>query len=549
MKITIGQLNPVVGDIEGNSGRIRSLLAQEAGKADLIVLPELFLSGYPPLGLLTKEWFQQGINKALQELVDCSARYPQTGILVGLPRTGEDGGRRVLYNSAVLIYRGLIHFTQDKTALPAYDLFDETAYFQPAAQFSTVQFKDQALGVLIGEDLWAEALPSPSGTGSSLQSSLSQLAGQADLIINLAAFPFYMGGVEELYTRASERARRLQTPLLLVNQVGANDEFVFPGQSMLFNADGEPLLVAPAFQEFTMTVDPAALTPLTGPRWQPAISTVHDALVLGIKDYCRKSGFRQAVLGLSGGIDSAVVCCLAAEALGSENVLALSLPSPYSSAASIEDAAQLAARLGVQFAVVPISRLYQETLDLLYRHWSAEPGAIGLAEENLQARIRTNILMAYSNKFGYLVLTAGNLSELLVGYCTLYGADMSGGLAVLSDLTKTLVYELAAELNRDREIIPERIIKKAPSAELRPDQRDQDTLPPYPLLDQILQLYTVENLSPDQIVARGFPAEMVNWVIRAVHRSEFKRRQALPGLRVIRNPLHRWARLPVAGRY
>ncbi|NLW55162.1 MAG: NAD+ synthase [Firmicutes bacterium] len=549
MKITIGQLNPVVGDVEGNSERIRKLLAQEAGNSDLIVLPELFLSGYPPLDLLTKEWFRQRLTRALRELVDFSTYYPQTGILVGIPRSGEGDDRRVLYNSAVLIYRGGVHFTQDKAALPAYDLFDETAYFQPAAQFSTVQFKDSTLAIMIGEDLWSGAPPAASERVPSPGYSLSQLTGQADLIINIAAFPFYMGGVEKLYSLAAERARLLQTPLLLVNQVGANDELVFHGQSMLFNAQGEPLLLAPSFQEYTITVDPATLTPQADYRLQPAINAVHDALVLGIKDYCRKTGFCRAVLGLSGGIDSAVGCCLAAEALGSENVLALALPSPYSPSASVEDAAQLAKRLGVRFEVVPISPLYQETLNLLYHHWSEVPEAIGLTEENLQARIRTNILMAYSNKFGYLVLTAGNLSELLVGYCTLYGADMSGGLSVLNDLTKSLVYELAAEINQDRELIPAKIINKAPSAELRPDQLDQDTLPPYPLLDQILHLYTVENLSPDEIMARGFAAEMVNWVIQAVHRSEYKRRLALPGIRVISNPLHRRARLPVAGRY
>lgn len=549
MKITIGQLNPVVGDVEGNSERLRRLLAQEVGRTDLIVLPELFLTGYPPLDLLTKEWFRQKVATALRELVDLSAHYPQTGILVGAPRPAEGNNDRVLRNSAVLLYRGTVHFTQDKSVLPAYDLFDETSYFQPATQVSTVTFKGLKLGLIVGEDLWSGAPLAAPGPFLSAGNPLAELAGKADLIINIAAFPFYMGWAEKLYHLVADCARLYQTPLLLVNQVGANDEQVFHGQSMIFNAQGEPLLVAPSFQEYTTTVEISTLTPQLDLKLQSAIGMVHDALVLGIRDYCRKTGFSRVVLGLSGGIDSAVVCCLAAEAVGSENVLALSLPSPYSPPASVDDAAQLARRLEVKFDVVPISSLYQESLDILYRHWSGAPNGSGLTEENLQARIRTNILMAYSNKFGYLVLVAGNLSELLVGYCTLYGVDMSGGISVLSDLSKTLVYQLAAELNQDRELIPEAIINKAPSAELRPDQVDQDTLPSYPLLDQILRLYTEENRSPKEMIALGFTPEMVDWVIKAVHRSEYKRRLALPGLRVIRNPLNRRARLPVAGRY
>ncbi len=546
MKITIAQLNPVVGDVEGNLERIKLILAQDQNQSDLVVLPELFLTGYPPVGILEREWFLQKTANSLRELVSLSRDYSQTGILVGAPTLAERKQGRVLHNSALLIYRGEIVFTQHKSFLPAYDLFNEAYYFKPAEKVAIVDFKGTKLGIILGEDLWQK--PVESGGESSPVNTFTELAGQAGLIINIAAFPFYMGWEEKVYELASEVARKHKIPLLLVNQVGGNDELIFNGQSMFFNEQGESVLVGPSFKEYITTLDTKVATTRGYYSPRSAIGSVHDALVLGIRDYFRKTGFIQAVLGLSGGIDSAVVCCLAAKALGSENVLGISMPSPYSSTGSVEDSRELAHNLGVKFKVIPIAPLFQEYLHTLQPYFQGEKGVVDTTEENLQARIRGNILMAFSNKYGYLLLVAGNKSELLVGYCTLYG-DMSGGLSVITDLSKTLVYELAAYINKDQVLIPEAIINKAPSAELRPDQVDQDTLPPYSLLDQVLDLYMEENRSPEEIIALGFEEGMVRWVIQTVKRNEYKRRQAVLGLRVTRNPLGPKRQFPVAAKF
>lgn len=546
MKIAIAQLNPVVGDLTGNWGRLESLLAKEGAAADLVVCPELYLTGYPPLGLLAKPWFQQQLTALLGQLPVLSARYPEIGFLIGAPTPVSPEAGSGWYNSALFYSGGKLLGVAHKNYLPATDLMDEAAYFQPGNGATVINFKGKRLGVVIGEDLWAAA----SVVGAKLEPSplLVDLAPQADLVLNVAAYPFYDGWTELLSGLCAAVAQRFRTSFLLVNQVGANEELIFAGESLLVSAEGTPLYVAPSFQETVNVVDPEATTPPGLSSRPSARRAVYDALVLGLRDYARKTGFTKAILGLSGGIDSAVVSCLAAEALGPANVLALGMPSPYSSVGSVEDSRVLAKNLGIEFKVISITDLFQAFLENLAPYLGSTENPADTTAENLQARIRANLLMAFSNKYGYLVLGAGNKSELAVGYCTLNGVDMSGGLAVLSDLPKTMVYAVAAEINADREVIPAAIMTKPPSAELRPDQTDEDSLPPYPILDRVLALYLDEDRTMEEIVADGFDPETVAWIMKAVHRSEYKRRQAIPGLRVTTNPWGPKKRLPVAGK-
>jgi NAD+ synthase (glutamine-hydrolysing) len=368
----------------------------------------------------------------------------------------------------------------------------------------------------------------------------------AAVFINLSASPFQVGKEDERYRLMRAHAQKFGAPFVYVNQVGGNDELIFDGHSLAFDAQGETLAALPGFEEALVTVDlgrkgtPGLYIP------QKPMATVHDALVLGLRDYLHKTGFSKAVVGLSGGVDSAVVCCLAAAALGPDNVLGVAMPSPFSSPGSLTDAEQLARNLGMDFRVIPITPIYQAYLEALRGQFPVD--RVDVTLENIQARIRGNILMALSNRLGHLVLATGNKSELSVGYCTLYG-DMSGGLSVIGDVPKTMVYELARFINRGREIIPTSIINKAPSAELRPDQKDQDTLPPYDILDRIIQLYLVEAHSCEDIVDQGFDPETVRWVIRAIDINEYKRRQAAPGLKVTSKAFGMGRRLPIAARY
>ncbi len=546
MKITIAQLNPVIGDLAGNLDRIEGLLVTEGAPAELLVLPELYLTGYPPYGLLEKRWFRGQVAEALARLTALSARHPETGILVGAPTPALGDSGRPWHNSALFLAGGKFLATENKGFLPPYDLFNEADYFQPGKTASVVNFKGKSLGVIIGEDLWTPA----SAKEEALRPSpfLTKIAARSDLVVALAAYPFADGWTDKLYRFGAACARGFRKPFLLVNQVGANEELIFAGESFLFNPEGVPLYVAPAFQEAVAEVDPEGSPPPCLTPRPSARQAVYKALVLGIKDYARKNGFTKAVLGLSGGIDSAVVCCLAAAALGPENVLAVTMPSPYSSVGSVADSRRLAENLGVGFCEIPITSLFQAYLDGLAPFLGTEQNPGDTTEENIQTRIRANILMALSNKYGYLVLGAGNKSELMVGYCTLNGVDTTGGLGVLSDVPKTMVYELAAEINQEEEIIPATIITKPPSAELRPDQTDEDTLPPYPILDRVLKLYLDENQTPEEITAQGFSRETMAWIIKAVHRTEYKRRQVAPGLRVTTNSLRPRYRLPVGGK-
>ncbi len=368
----------------------------------------------------------------------------------------------------------------------------------------------------------------------------------ATVLINISASPYQVGKEEVRYHLMRRHARKYGTPFVYVNQVGGNDELIFDGRSLAFDRTGEPLAVLPSFQEAVVTVDlsqsgnPGLYEP------QEKIASVADALVLGTRDYLGKCGFKRAVVGLSGGVDSAVVCCLAVRALGRENVLGVAMPSPYSSPESLRDSRQLAENLGIDFLVIPITSIYECYREAFRGLFDVD--TIDVTLENIQARIRGNILMALSNRFGHIVLSTGNKSELAVGYCTLYG-DMSGGLSMLADVPKTMVYELARYLNREREIIPESILTKAPSAELRPGQKDQDTLPPYDILDQVMHLYLVEARSYQDIVNQGFDPEVVRWVIRAIDRNEYKRRQAAPGLKITSKAFGMGRRIPIAAKF
>lgn len=542
MKVIIAQLNPIVGDITGNQIKITETLTLYSRETDLIVFPELFLVGYPPQDLLEKSWFIEQVSRAIDAIAAFSAQYPQTGIVFGAPvPTGNNSGKG-LYNAAVFVYNGQVLLKQPKSLLPTYDVFDEARHFDPALRIATIPFKEEILGLTICEDAWYDPALWPLREMYDYD-PVAELAGQgATLLINISASPFHAEKEQLRYRLISNLARKHRVPFIFTNQIGGNDELIFDGGSMAFDSEGNPIYTAPFFQEHIQNIDMKCPGTHQKYQLQDTIEMVYQALVLGIKDYLRKCGFQKAVVGLSGGIDSALTCCLAVDALGEENVLGISMPSPYSSTGSVEDSRKLAANLGIKFEVIPITDVFQAYLATFAEHFKGT--APDTTEENIQARIRSNILMAFSNKYGYLALSTGNKSELAVGYCTLYG-DMSGGLSAISDVPKTMVYELTDYVNRVRETIPRAIIEKAPSAELKPGQRDQDTLPPYPVLDQILHFYVEEGYSLDELSLRYEP-ETVKWVIRAVDRNEYKRKQAAPGLKVTTKAFGVGRRMPVA---
>jgi len=547
MKITIAQMNPTVGDIQGNFSKIeQGLLQATKDMADLIVFPELFITGYPPKDLLERRWFLDQIQNVLDDTVSLSKRTRGTGILLGFPAKGDSCTGKKLHNSAVLIFDGKILFTQHKSLLPTYDVFDEARYFDQAPEVKLVSFKGERLGISICEDAWNDPVFWPGSVMYSFDPIESMAQQGVSFFINISASPFTIGKEGTRFKLIAGHAKKHRVPFLYVNQVGGNDDLIFDGRSLFVDSDGRPVHVFPAFRERVSTIDTRGSAVDTRYVPQEQIESVYEALVLGMNDYMRKCGFEKAVVGLSGGIDSSVTACLATRALGKENVLGIAMPSPYSSRGSIEDTKRLVRNLGMPLKIIPISGVLESYLKTLEDHFTGtEPD---ITEENLQARIRGNILMAFSNKFDYLVLSTGNKSELAVGYCTLYG-DMSGGLAVISDVPKTMVYELARYINRRREIIPREVIEKAPSAELKPDQKDQDTLPPYQILDKILYYLIEEGSGADEIVGKGFDPETVHWVSRIVARNEYKRNQAAPGLKVTSKAFGVGRRWPIAAKY
>ena len=546
MKIAIAQMNPIVGDIEGNVRKIEEVLTGEiAGQADLVVFPELYLTGYPPRDLLTQSWFIKRIRNGIEMVLELSRRYSGRGILLGSPI--ENGGEygKPLANAALLIENGVLVHVQKKLLLPTYDVFDELRYFHPGKvdEYSVVEFKNERLGISICEDAWSDPEFEKDRTYGINPIEILANAG-ATLMVNIAASPYHRNKDLGRFQRASHHARKWGVPYLAVGQVGANDELIFDGRSVALDTDGELIAALAAFEEEVCLVDTACAGGGDYPVVEP-VESIRRALVLGLRDYMRKTGFKQAVLGLSGGIDSALVAAIAVDAIGAENVHGVTMPSMYSSTGSVADSMELAARLGIHCDQIPIRDIFS-----CYTSALAVPFAgtkQDVTEENLQARIRGTLLMAYSNKFNYLLLTTGNKSELAVGYCTLYG-DMDGGLAVISDLPKLVVYELAQWYNRDKVVIPEEILTKPPSAELAPDQKDQDSLPPYEILDPILTLYLEDGVSPDDIIERGFAESTVRRIIRMVDRNEYKRWQAPPGLRVSPKAFGAGRRMPLAAK-
>jgi NAD+ synthetase len=542
MRIAIAQLNTTVGDIAGNEGALLEAYARaEAADADLMLTPELSVAGYPPRDLLLRPSFVQANLEALDRL---AARSGRTGMLVGFVGRSEPGAGRGLTNSVALLQGGRIVAVRSKSLLPTYDVFDEDRYFDPAAENAPVEFAGLRLGLTICEDVWNDAdfwsqrryRPDPAA---------SLVAAGVDLLLNVSASPWHLGKDATRLALLRNLARKAGVPVVYCNLVGGNDELVFDGHSLAFNAEGGLIAEATAFSADFRVIDTRTAGDVT-PAVRDEERLVHDALVLGTRDYLHKCGFRTAVLGLSGGIDSAVVAALAAEALGPENVRGLALPSQYSSQGSIDDARALASNLGIRFDVVPIQAPFEAVKAQMSPLFEGRPE--DTTEENMQARLRGVALMSMSNKFGSLLLTTGNKSELAVGYCTLYG-DMCGGLAVISDLPKTLVYRLARWINREREIIPFPSITKPPSAELRPNQTDQDSLPPYDVLDAILEAYVVRDRTPSQIVADGFSEAHVRRVVRLIDFSEYKRRQAAPGLKVTTRAFGIGRRQPVAQKW
>jgi NAD+ synthase (glutamine-hydrolysing) len=530
MKIALVQINPVIGDFEVNSQKIlaASLKAEEE-KCGLVVFPELVLSGYPPQDLLERPSFLAAHDQALERLC---RELPNLDVLLGCieQRSQLQGGKR-LYNSAVLIRKGSIVHRVRKRLLPTYDVFDEKRYFEPGGQAEVVECNGLRLSVTICEDIWHSEIGEYGRDPVEEFFAGEKAEGRSiDCLINISASPFQRNKERVRHGIFRSLCGRYQVPLLYVNQVGGQDSLLFDGRSLLMNAEGEVSAKCRGFEEDFLVVDSEDWSGLLHePVEEDSLAAVHDALVMGIRDYIGKCGFSSVVLGLSGGIDSALTAALAVKALGAENVLGVALPSLYSSDDSMEDATALARNLGCRFEVIPISELFRAFQESLHPIFGDLPS--DLAEQNLQARIRGNLLMALSNKFGHLLLSTGNKSEMAVGYCTLYG-DMNGGLAVISDVPKQLVYELSHFVNREREIIPVRTITKAPTAELKPNQFDQDDLPDYEILDQILELHLEERLGGEDIVARGFEKELVHDILRRVRINEYKRKQAAMGLKV-----------------
>lgn len=534
------QINPTVGDIAANSARIasgyRRLVKQGA---NVVIAPELAITGYPPRDLILKSSFVPRTLAAVEEIALGTGAVP---LLLGYVAVNTSGRGAPHLNAAAVLMEGKVRHVIAKTRLPTYDVFDEARYFEPADGVGVIEIAGIPCGITICEDIWDEDyLPAPLYRRDP---AAELVRAGAKVIFNLSASPYHLGKPEIRARMLSESARALGVPILYVNTVGGNDQLVFDGHSLLVGADGKPRAQLPGFAECERVVKLDA--PPLRTEWMDPCEELHAALVLGLGDYVRKCGFKSVVLGLSGGIDSAMVAALATDALGAENVFGVLMPGPFSSEHSISDALRLAANLGITTHKVPISPMVESALASLSPVFADR--ARDVTEENLQARLRGVTLMAISNKFGHLLLTTGNKSELAVGYCTIYG-DMCGGLAVISDVPKTRVYDLARWMNLGREIIPPGTISKPPSAELRPDQTDQDSLPPYEILDAILERLVERHWSGDQIIADGFDAETTRRIIRMVDGNEWKRHQAAPGLRVTSKAFGMGRRMPIAQRF
>ena len=547
MKIGLLQLNSTIGDFAANREKLVTAYADAVARgAEFVLAPELFLCGYPPRDLLQRPDF---IDANLAALAETAAGVGAVPLCVGYVDRNPEKPGRGLENAAAVLQHGKVIWRTTKSLLPTYDVFDEDRYFEPAKSVAPFAFSGHRLGITICEDIWNDEDFWPDRIYR--RDPVRELIAQgAEIILNLSASPWCDGKERTRLEMLRRVARDEKIPLAQVNLVGANDELIFDGHSVALNAAGEPLVLGRGFAEDILLADlsPASdiRPPASGLEFPPREAQIFSALSLGIRDYVRKCGFQSVILGLSGGIDSALVAVLAADALGAENVFGVAMPARYSSACSLGDAGALAKNLGLRYEILPIEPAFQAVEKQLAKVFAGtKPNE---AEENVQSRLRGVTLMALSNKFGALVLTTGNKSEMAVGYCTLYG-DMNGALAPIADVFKTDIYKIARWVNREREIIPAASITKPPSAELRPDQTDQDSLPPYEILDAILDAYVVGNLGREEIIRRGFAAAVVNDVVNKVNFSEYKRRQAAPGLKVSPRAFGMGRRIPIAQKF
>ncbi len=553
MKIALAQINPTVGDFSGNRAKISRYAKLAAQKqADLVVFPELAICGYPPADLLEKDVFVQQAMKSLADLCDLTLGEGRPSILCGtvMPATAPAGKK--VRNVAALLAQGRVSFVQQKMLLPFYDVFDEQRYFEPAAQQMLTSVNGSPIAITICEDAWNDKgfWPRRLYAVDPIEELMLQwrtlpdpLGAAPRIILNLSASPYWQGKQEFRQEMLAALARRHHAVVAMVNQVGGNDSLVFDGSSIALDAEGRVIARGASFAEDLVVFDTDARGPVAE-VFADDTASLWRALVLGTRDYVRKCGFSKALVGLSGGIDSALVAAIAVEALGAENVLGIGMPSEFSSAGSIDDARQLAENLGIRFEMLPIRGIFEQFTGTLEPLFAGTP--FGLAEENLQSRIRGSLLMALSNKFGALVLTTGNKSEMSTGYCTLYG-DMVGALAVIGDVFKTRVYALSRYANRARQVIPAATLEKPPSAELRPGQKDIDSLPPYDVLDPILAAYVEQYCSAEEIAAeQGVDIEAVRSIIKLVERSEYKRQQAAPVLKVTKKSFGMGRRFPIA---
>lgn len=547
MRVALGQINTTVGDLAGNTDRMVRMARRAAeGGAEVVVFPELSLTGYPPRDLVEKPSFLDRTQREMDRLAQETSPLGLAVICGYVGRSEAHAGKRAT-NSAAVLERGQIVFRQNKALLPTYDVFDEARYFQPAERQSVFRIAGRFVALTICEDAWNDKQYWERQLYR--RDPVEDLAGAgAEVLITINASPYHMGKRAQRREIFTNTARRRRLPLVYVNQVGGNDSLVFDGGSFAMDAEARVIAAAPSFEEDLVFADLDAGAGDRRETLPDECEAVYQALVLGVRDYIHKCGFRRVLLGLSGGIDSSLTAAIAAEAVGPENVVGVGMPGPYSSEGSVTDARDLARNLGVRFELVGITDVYEAYLRALDPVFAGLPRDV--AEENIQARIRGATLMALSNKWGALVLTTGNKSELAMGYCTLYG-DMCGGLAVISDVPKTLVYELSRVANRRRPgAIPESVFIKPPSAELRPNQTDQDSLPPYDLLDRILAAYVEDYRTPKEIAAElRLTEEFVKDIVNKVDRNEYKRQQAAPGLKVTSKAFGIGRRFPIAQRF
>lgn len=543
MKIALAQLNYHIGNFEGNLQKM--LAAVETAKAqgaDLVLFAELATVGYPPRDFLE---FDDFIHLAEETVEKLAAAARDIAIVVGSPTRNPVPEGKDLYNSAYFLADGKVQHIQHKTLLPTYDIFDEYRYFEPASEWQVVEYKGKRIALSICEDMWNVGNENPLYTICPMDQMVDQ---KPDFILNLSASPFAYDHWEERIHVLKVNAAIYGVPVFYVNHVGAQTEIIFDGGSLVMTPDGKVYEEFPYFEEIIKTFDVEEVAKGGQSVLQPKdkIKLMHDALVMGLSNYFTKLGFKKAILGLSGGIDSAIVAVLAARALGKDNVRVLLMPSQYSSDHSVNDARKLAENLGIQYDIIPIEPMYQSYMQALEPHFWGY--SFNIAEENIQARVRGMLLMAFSNKFGHIVLNTSNKSEMAVGYGTLYG-DMCGGLSVIGDVYKTEAYELARYINKNEEVIPEEIINKPPSAELRPDQKDTDSLPEYDILDPILYEYIEKHQSPQDIIEKGYDERLVRRILRLVNINEFKRYQTAPVLRVSSKAFGMGRRMPIVGKY